>query len=159
MSGIIALRAKESPAHGRSRVATKVWQGMNWVRQEKRAALYERDGRRCLQCGRGTNDGVTLTLDHLVPRSVCTAVAELDPKTEIVVDGEITVFAGKPNESHNLVTMCGDCNSSRGATPWTEFYNADAQVRVRSAIRTEIDLALGKRIIASLAGSPIESAR
>lgn len=137
----------------------KGWQGMNWLRQEKRAALYERDGRCCTACGRGTVDGAILSLDHLIPRSVCSAIADIDPETEIVIDGELTVRANRPNVAHNLVTMCKTCNSSRGARSWQEFYPGGAQDRVRHLIRQPLDLELGKRIVASMNGSEIEAAR
>ena len=45
------------------------YQGANWVRREKRLALYLRDGLACVYCGEGVEDGVVLTLDHLVPHS------------------------------------------------------------------------------------------
>lgn len=137
----------------------KAWNGMNWLRQEKRVAIYERDGRCCTACGRGTADGVILSLDHLIPRSVCSAIAEIDPKAEIVIDGELAIIASRPNEARNLVTMCKPCNSSRGARSWTEFYPGGSQDRVRHLIRQPLDLELGKRIVASMNGSEIEAAR
>lgn len=53
-----------------------------------RAAVYARDGWRCLHCGR-TDD---LTLDHIVPWS-----------------------AGGSDEPDNLQTLCRSCNSRKGA--------------------------------------------
>ena len=44
-------------------------QGMNWLRPEKRLAIYLRDGLACCYCGSGVEDGVKLTLDHLTPHS------------------------------------------------------------------------------------------
>lgn len=65
--------------------------GMNWIRQEKRLAIYLRDGVACAWCGQGVEDGIKLTLDHLVPRSQ----------------------QGGHHES-NLVTSCNSCNKLRG---------------------------------------------
>ena len=67
------------------------WQGMNWIRQEKRLAIYLRDGLSCAYCGASIEDGATLSLDHLTPHS-----------------------KGGSNQESNLVTCCARCNSSRG---------------------------------------------
>ena len=67
------------------------WAGMNWVRQEKRLAIYLRDGLACAYCGAGVEDGAILSLDHLRPDS-----------------------QGGGNHESNLVTCCSRCNSARG---------------------------------------------
>jgi len=67
------------------------WQGMNWIRQDKRLAIYLRDGLACCWCGDTVENGSQLTLDHLVPHAK---------------DGS--------NHESNLVTSCLRCNSSRG---------------------------------------------
>lgn len=75
------------------------WQGMNWIRQETRLAIYLRDGCACAYCGRGIEvEGVKLTLDHLMPHSV-----------------------GGVNHPRNLITACSVCNTSRGNKFLTEF--------------------------------------
>lgn len=76
------------------------WQGMNWIRQEKRLAIYLRDGCACVYCGATVEEGATLTLDHVVPHS-----------------------RGGSNDATNLVTCCKRCNDSRGnrsLTKWVE---------------------------------------
>ncbi len=73
-------------------------QGMNWIRPEKRLALYLRDGLACCYCGDTVEDGVRLTLDHLRPYA----------------------SSGSNNPS-NLVTCCAKCNSSRGKRSWKLF--------------------------------------
>lgn len=73
-------------------------QGMNWIRQEKRLAIYLRDGLSCAYCGFSVEDGAQLTLDHLTPYS-----------------------HGGSNKPENLVTCCARCNSSRGNRPVEEF--------------------------------------
>lgn len=59
-----------------------------WIRPELRAAVYERDGHRCLHCGTTEN----LSLDHIHPYSL---------------GGEDTL--------DNLQTLCRSCNSRKGA--------------------------------------------
>ena len=66
-------------------------QGMNWISQKKRLAIYLRDGMACAYCGNTIEDGAKLTLDHLKPHS-----------------------KGGLNTASNLVTCCPRCNSSRG---------------------------------------------
>ena len=62
----------------------------NWIRPDKRLAIYLRDGEACIWCGATIEDGAELTLDHLVP-------------CELAVD----------NGERNLVTACRHCNCSR----------------------------------------------
>ena len=81
----------------------KKYQGQKWIRNEKRLALYLRDGLACCYCGATIEDGVRLTLDHLTPHS-----------------------EGGSNQAENLVTACQRCNSSRGTRPVEEFANAVA---------------------------------
>ena len=68
----------------------ETWQGMNWIRQDKRLAIYLRDGLACIYCGSSVEDGVTLSLDHVTPHS-----------------------QGGSNSERNLVTCCTKCNSGR----------------------------------------------
>lgn len=74
------------------------WQGMNWIRQEKRLAIYLRDGCACVWCSAALEDGVQLTLDHVIPH-----------------------VKGGDNHATNLVTACKHCNDSRGARPAPRF--------------------------------------
>ena len=67
------------------------WAGMNWIRQEKRLAIYLRDGLSCAYCGASVEDGTQMTLDHVKPDS-----------------------KGGSNDVTNLVTCCSRCNSARG---------------------------------------------
>ena len=80
--------------------------GMNWIRPEKRLAIYLRDGLACAYCGEGIEEDAKLTLDHL------------DPYTN-----------GGNNEAKNLITACHRCNSSRGKRPWKEFAKAVAEYK------------------------------
>lgn len=65
-------------------------QGRKWIRDDKRLAIYIRDGFACLWCGRGVEHDAQLTLDHYVCRE-----------------------KQGTNEASNLVTACHDCNSRR----------------------------------------------
>lgn len=67
------------------------WQGMNWIRQDKRLAIYLRDGLACAYCGHSVENGAALSLDHVIPHS-----------------------CGGENGEKNLVTACERCNKSRG---------------------------------------------
>lgn len=82
------------------------YQGSKWIRREKRLAIYLRDGMACAWCGMGIEDGIRLTLDHLIPH-----------------------IHGGSNEATNLVTSCLTCNSSRGDRPIIEFACAVAQYK------------------------------
>jgi hypothetical protein len=92
-------KASKTTARGRGD-----WQGMNWIRQTSRLAIYLRDGLSCCYCGSSIEDGVQLTLDHLKPHS-----------------------RGGKNKPENLVTCCAKCNSSRGNRPVAEFCRAVAE--------------------------------
>lgn len=56
-----------------------------------RFAVFERDGFQCRYCGRSPADGVTLHLDHILPKC-----------------------AGGTTTMNNLVTACMDCNHGKG---------------------------------------------
>jgi len=60
-----------------------------------RKSVFERDGFRCLWCGRSSADGVKLHADHVVPES----------------------FGGSTSYE-NLGTLCDQCNLSKG----TEYF-------------------------------------
>ena len=94
------------------------WHGMNWIRQNKRLAIYLRDGLSCLWCGAAVESGVVLTLDHLKCRS-----------------------QGGSNNPENLVTACQRCNSARGNRSVAAFSRAVADylnhgVTAESIIKT-----------------------
>ena len=78
-------------------------QGMNWASQHKRLAIYTRDGFACCYCGSSVEEGVKLTLDHIIPHSL-----------------------GGGNEVSNLITCCHKCNSSRGNRPVADFVRVTA---------------------------------
>lgn len=112
----------------------------NWIRAEKRVAIYERDGWECVYCGRGPRDarplsetGTVLSLDHLICQS-----------------------AGGSNDSKNLVTACISCNSSRQDKSWRDYAPGGAQERIEFLIQQPLNVLAAKAIIASLAGNAVE---
>lgn len=72
--------------------------GSKWITPVKRLAIYIRDGLSCAYCGKGVEDEVSLTLDHLKPR-----------------------IRGGSNKAHNLITSCFNCNSSRNTKNLVDF--------------------------------------
>ena len=117
------------------------WNGMKWIRQEKRLAIYLRDGLACVYCGESVEDGATLTLDHLQCHS-----------------------RGGSNAAANLVTACKRCNSSRGTRSVRSFcrsvalylnhgVEADAIERhVRNSSRRTIDILAARNLISRRGG-------
>jgi 5-methylcytosine-specific restriction endonuclease McrA len=105
--------------------------GRHWIRDEKRLAIYLRDGIACIYCGAKLEDGIILTLDHLQSRK----------------------FKGT-NEPHNLITCCQSCNSSRQTTPiqkWVLRFGKKANKimkTIEQKINTPIDVAETKKIMA-----------
>jgi hypothetical protein len=79
------------------------WNGMNWIRQEKRLAIYLRDGMACAYCGDAVETGAALQLDHIIP-----------------------VEKGGSNEAENLVTCCDRCNLAKAERNVAEFIEATA---------------------------------
>ena len=77
-------------------------QGMNWLPKARRLAIYLRAGLACAYCGASVEDDARLSLDHLRPYS-----------------------KGGTNETSNLVTACGRCNSSRGTRTVRGFCRFD----------------------------------
>lgn len=102
-------------------------QGMNWISQKKRLAIYLRDGLCCCYCGKGVEDYSTvLTLDHLKPRS-----------------------KGGSNHETNLATSCHSCNSQRQDKPLSTFLKGDAEKlnHVKNCRRRKLDLRLAGKLI------------
>ncbi len=72
--------------------------GSKWIRPEKRRAIYKRDDFRCLYCGRGIENEVMLTLDHVIPSEL-----------------------GGTHDHWNLITACLSCNSSKKDMSLSQF--------------------------------------
>jgi HNH endonuclease len=113
-------------------------QGMNWIRQEKRLAIYLRDGLACAYCGEGIEQGAQLTLDHVIPHS-----------------------HGGSNDAVNIVTACHKCNSARGARGIEAFaatvaaylnhgiVAADILAHIQTTIQRPLDVKAAKALIAA----------
>jgi 5-methylcytosine-specific restriction endonuclease McrA len=106
--------------------------GMNWIRQEKRLAIYLRDGLHCAYCSRTIeSDNITLTLDHLITRS-----------------------NNGSNHESNLITACHDCNAKRGDMDVSAFVFANCKqpetvlVWIEQQRMKPLNMAETKRIIA-----------
>jgi hypothetical protein len=104
------------------------WQGMNWIRQDKRLAIYLRDGMACVWCGATVEKGARLSLDHVIPH-----------------------VNGGSNHESNLVTSCCTCNSSRGDRTVEEFAAAVAAYVNHGVTATEIMLRISVLVIRPLA--------
>ena len=102
------------------------WQGMNWIRQEKRLAIYMRDNFTCVYCLKDLSSWTEreTSLDHVIPWS-----------------------KGGQNNVRNLVTACLKCNSSRGDRDLTAFASIDAQRRVHDALSKPLDIQTAKSIL------------
>lgn len=108
-------------------------QGSKWIRQEKRLAIYHRDGFACVYCRASGDDGTLLSLDHLL-------ACEL----------------GGTNEASNLVTCCVSCNSSKRDLTMRAWYailrdrgvdTSAIATRIRRQIRIRLDLTEGRRLL------------
>lgn len=82
----------------RKRNGNKANNGGKWIRPEKRRAIYVRDDLACVYCGKHIDDGIELTLDHLLPQEL-----------------------GGSNDEKNLVTACKQCNSCKGTKTLSQF--------------------------------------
>lgn len=124
--------------------------------EDKRHAVYERDGYKCAYCGRhdATKSGATLSIDHITSRES---------------GGEAQ--AGKTEPAHNLITTCGSCNYSKQAKSPREF-NVFLKEKgkppidwsaVRSQAKKPIDVKAGEKNAAAAKafreskGEPIKS--
>jgi hypothetical protein len=108
--------------------------GMNWIRQEKRLAIYLRDGCACMWCGASIETGAQLTLDHILPRS-----------------------RGGGNDAKNLITSCFKCNASRQDRADLVFAKAVAQYINGGVSYKDIILQIRKHAIKSLKPFMVEA--
>ena len=112
--------------------------GSSWIRNDKRTAIYLRDGFACVYCGCAHDEqDAPLTLDHLQARNL-----------------------GGNNEAKNLVTACLSCNSSKQDLPMKDWYRnlADRGVdvselpqKIRRHTRRSLNLKAARQLIAARA--------
>lgn len=81
--------SKERQEHTRT-IRQKETGKKSKVDRSVRIKVFERDNYRCQICGRGAQDGVTLEVDHIIPRA-----------------------KGGSNNINNLQVLCFDCNRGK----------------------------------------------
>lgn len=88
-----------------------------WIRSDKRLAIYLRDRFTCLYCLADLHDvdPNDITLDHVIPKA--------DKGT---------------NSEKNLVTCCKSCNSSRQDKPLNRFVGKEAIAHIRRNTRRNL---------------------
>ena len=98
-----------------------------WIRREKRLAIYLRDKFRCAYCRIDLHDAAPqdITLDHLEARA-----------------------NGGMNHEVNLVTACRSCNCSRQSREWAQFASAQAVRRINRTRWIPLNLDLARDLIA-----------
>jgi 5-methylcytosine-specific restriction endonuclease McrA len=81
-----------------------------WIRSEKRLAIYLRDRFTCIYCLADLHDAkpMDITLDHIIPKS-----------------------DGGSNSETNLVTACRACNCSRQDKPLSRFAGPETRKHIR----------------------------
>lgn len=100
--------------------------GMHWIRNDKRIAIYLRDGGKCAYCQARPGERVRLTLDHLIP-------AEL----------------GGGNEASNLITACLSCNGARGLKDWRKFAQSAAiRAFITRSVQQPLPMTRAKALLA-----------
>ena len=99
-------------------------QGSNWIRRDKRWAIYIRDRFVCVWCG-GTEGG--LTLDHIF----------------------VTGSRFRDNHARRIVTACFTCNRRRGQvrlSAWLRFMLVrGAAVRLQHSRATPLNLQAARK--------------
>ena len=104
-----------------------------WIRTEKRLAIYLRDRFTCIYCLRDLHDAAPsdITLDHVVARS-----------------------NGGSNRENNLVTACRICNCSRQDKSRARFVGPETIAHVRRNTRRNLKkyVVMAKALIAGETG-------
>lgn len=88
----------------------------NWIRRDKRMAIYRRDNYSCVYCNSTDN----LSLDHIIPR-----------------------IKGGSNSERNLITACVSCNSERQDRDFDTFVKMHSN---SISIRNRVATCVSKRI-------------
>lgn len=123
----------------------------DWIRAEKRLAIYLRDGFVCTYCGVDLHgsDPNLLTLDHLETRNW---------RGRALREGE--------NSEANLVTACKSCNSTRHDKALEDWCTPEQLARVEDNVNRDLDpyytlactLARGEEPAEDLDGLTVEEA-
>lgn len=100
-----------------------------WIRAEKRLAIYLRDRFTCVYCLRDLHaaDPRDITLDHL----------------------KCQVSGGHNHHESNLITACRSCNCSRQDKPLNRFAGPETRAHIRRNTRRSLKpyLKLAKSVI------------
>jgi len=113
--------------------------GSKWIRPERRLAIYARDGFACLFCGTTSDEGASLSLDHVLPREL-----------------------GGSHDSSNLVTACVSCNSAKQDSTMRTWFaslrdrgidTARMSAKIKRACAAKVDIKLGKALLAARKGA------
>lgn len=88
-----------------------------WIRSDKRLAIYLRDDFTCQTCGVDLRDAkpADITLDHIKPQS-----------------------KGGENHEHNLFTSCRSCNCSRQDRALDRFAGRVEAIEIKKQARTSL---------------------
>ncbi len=91
------------------------------VNEKVRYQIFSRDSFRCKACGRSADDGVKLTVDHVIP-----------------------VDWGGTNDMLNLITLCDECNRGKKAWVDTAPSNVMKGVMDKSTVEQRIETLFDK---------------
>lgn len=122
-------------------MARKRNQGSNWIRKDKRIAIYLRDGMVCVYCGAG----VCCESLEMVEGAEFWDRWDFLTKTFFTLDHVVPCEAGGGNQASNLVTACLSCNSSKRDAPlasWAMAKGRDPRAMARK-IRKLTETPLG----------------
>jgi len=104
-----------------------------WIRADKRLAIYLRDRFTCIYCLQDLHDAdpADITLDHVQP-----------------------VSDGGGNGENNLVTSCRGCNCRRQDKPLARFAGRETRAHIRRNLRRSLKKyrVLAKALIAGEVG-------
>ena len=102
------------------------WQGSNWIRKERRLAIYMRDNFTCQYCGKNLANAKPKArqLDHVIP-----------------------CLTGKPdNSTENLITSCMLCNNRKNGHNLLDWLKGDLAKfdQIMAQLQLPIDIAAAK---------------
>jgi 5-methylcytosine-specific restriction endonuclease McrA len=106
----MASQIKSTGITAKKRAASPSQPTGQWIRAEKRLAIYLRDSFRCVYCCGDLHsaDSRDITLDHLTPKA-----------------------DGGSNKETNLVTACRACNCSRQDKPLARFAGPETRKDIK----------------------------
>lgn len=105
------------------------WNGMHWIRDIKRLAIYLRDDFRCWHCGLDLRTlepgcGLRIELDHIIPHAL-----------------------GGSNHATNLITSCSKCNARRQGRCIEAFDGEERATEIRLQATQPLPMELAKQVM------------